>query len=79
MLSRIKKDANFEENRDPLVHFANSLDSKFYTLQWKAPKLNKDLVIIKMENESPIMLSDFASYLEKNQTQRLTIPKNCTM
>lgn len=76
MMNRIKKDANFEENTAALNKYAKNLSSTFYTLQWKAPALENDEILMRLKGDVPVQTSDFIKYMEKNQTQRVRQPRN---
>ncbi len=73
LIDRIKKEANYRENKENWTYAMGLLDDSFMSFKWEKPKFeNKKL--FEVGNKS-FMIEDFFNYCEKNQRERLRLNK----
>lgn len=69
LIARVKKQNGYTENLKARDEFYNVVDSSFFSGKWtieKASKLNKELISIGTQKYTQ---SDFAKFIEKNQSK----------
>ncbi|MBK6702175.1 MAG: peptidylprolyl isomerase [Saprospiraceae bacterium] len=70
LIEKIKIESNFKENSQALDHFANQMDTNFFTYKWKAPEnLVKETIATLGVNT--LTTEDFSDYVKSNTRQRL--------
>ncbi len=73
MVSRIKAENNFIENRALLKSFTDTLSNKFLTPRWKAPKQNATTkqVLFSFNDQTRFELWRFLSYCQRATRERI--------
>lgn len=66
MITRIKKEGKFEEDKNVYNKFVASLDSTFLTHKWKVPTFEQDLTMMNFGNSMTVKMSDFADYAKRS-------------
>ena len=73
LTEKIKKEANYSDNRKALDYFAGLLNDDFYTFKWNAPDYD-EMFLFKLADKS-FNLTDFVKYLKNNQRERMAFNK----
>jgi len=75
MIERIKKNANFTENKEALKLYGNNLDMEFLTYRWK-PEEKKSMELFSLGESYTATTADFSDFLVRNQRKRLQMAKD---
>ncbi len=73
LISKIKKESNFTENRNALDRFLAKLDKSFYSFKWIEPKYDNE--VICTIGDKKYYVKDFVEYCKKNQRKRMKLRK----
>lgn len=77
LLLDIRQKAGFQENREVLLDFAQSLTDTFFTFRWKAPA-PQGKMLFKLGRDYNVTLDDFAQYLVSASRQRSGLKRSST-
>lgn len=76
MINRIKRDANFQENKEAFNKFTSSLDDSFLTHKWTVPANTAKGNLFSLGKENAYSVSDFADYCKQSSRIRLRAGKS---
>ena len=78
MISDVKTEANFKEDKLSLKRFSTALDETFFTYKWTPPTYEKEVKLFELDG-TEYSLSDFANFSKTNVRERLKYNKTKTI
>lgn len=76
MLNRIKKDANFTENRKTYNMFASLVGDEYMTHRWKPGYKKADDVLFTVGDDKKYTIASFETFSQKNSRDRLRLGRS---
>ena len=76
MLNRIKKEANFTEDRKAYNMFASLVGDEFMTHRWKPGYKNADDVLFTISGDKKYTIANFETFSQKNSRDRLRLGRS---
>lgn len=76
MLNRIKKEANFTEDRKAYNMFASLVGDEFMTHRWKPGYKNADDVLFTISGDKKYTIASFETFSQKNSRDRLRLGRS---